>query len=185
VRTARTDERSVPVGWLLSALFVPVLLGPGVSAVFLYRLSRGLQRLRLSPLAYAVARLNHLVHGVEVPPTVSLGPGLTLSNPQGVVLHGEVVVGARCTIGGQVVLGVRKSGSRPAVGPPRIGNGVVIGAGAKLLGDVFVGDGAEIAAQSVVLVDVPAGAYVEGVPAVVIEGHGRATRRPAPPCGGG
>jgi serine O-acetyltransferase len=146
-------------------VLAPLMARPGAAAVLLYRVSRGLQRARLSPLAYAVARLNHLLHGLEIPPTVRIGPGLVLSHPQGVVLHGEVVIGARCTIGGQVVLGVRKSGSSPATGPPRLGNDVLVGAGAKLLGDVFVGDRAEIAAQSVVVADVPAGGFVQGVPA--------------------
>jgi serine O-acetyltransferase len=91
-----------------------------------------------------------------------IGPGLHLVHPVGVVIGGDVRVGAGCWIHQGVTLGC---GARS--GQPTLGDGVHVGAGAVVLGGVMVGDGAVIGAGAVVVSDVPAGATARGVPAVV------------------
>jgi serine O-acetyltransferase len=144
-----------------------VLARPGASAVVLYRLSRALYRAHLVPLAYVLARLNQVLHGIEIPPTVEIGPGFVIYHPSGIVLHGEVVVGARFRIHTGNVLGIRQSQGGTVLGPPTVGNDVLLGTGAKLLGGFHVGDGASVGANAVVVKDVPAGASAIGIPAVV------------------
>jgi serine O-acetyltransferase len=158
--------------WSRSLRTYAIVLGylavrPGASAVLVYRLSRALQKAHLSPLAYVLARLNHVVHGIEIPPTVDVGPGFVIYHPSGIVLHGECTVGARFRVHTGTVLGIREAGGGPVVGPPTVGDDVLIGAGAKLLGALHVGDGAHIGANAVLLQDVPPGGRATGVPATV------------------
>jgi serine O-acetyltransferase len=104
-----------------------------------------------------------VVTGADIPLMTKIGGGLLLPHPNGIVIHPDVVVGANCLIFQQVTLGM---GSLPGV--PTIGNHVDIGAGAKILGGVMVGDGARIGANSVVLSDIPPGATAVGSPARVL-----------------
>jgi serine O-acetyltransferase len=85
-------------------------------------------------------------------------------NGMGVVVNKGAVIGKRCSIGVHVVIGGRGLG-KP--GLPRLGNDVVVGAGAKILGAITIGDGAIIGANAVVLHDVPANALAVGVPAEI------------------
>lgn len=101
--------------------------------------------------------------GADLPFQVQVGPGLYLPHGgRGVVLHPSVRIGANVSLYHQVTVGV--SGSDQA---GVIGNDVFIGAGAKILGEITVGDDCRIGANAVVLRDVPAGATAVGVPAVV------------------
>lgn len=93
----------------------------------------------------------------------SIGRGLKLPHPGGVVIHPNAVVGEDCMIMQQVTIGQLASGDVPI-----IGNGVYVGAGAKILGKVVVGDKARIGANAVVLKDVPAGCTAVGVPARIL-----------------
>lgn len=88
-----------------------------------------------------------------------------LPHPNGVVIHPDARVGPNCLIFQQVTLGTLASGGAPIVGGP-----VNIGAGAKLLGQIVIGDHAKIGANAVVLVDVPAGAVEVGGPARCLPG---------------
>ena len=104
-----------------------------------------------------------VVAGAEIPLNcVKLGGGLLLPHPAGVVIHPDACIGDNCLIMQQVTIG---TGSRP--GLPRIGSNVNIYAGAKVLGGVLVGDGAEIGANAVVVRDVPPNCVAVGVPAMV------------------
>jgi serine O-acetyltransferase len=147
------------------------LVRPGVGAVVLYRISRAFMAAHLAPLAYVVARLNQVVNGIEIPPTVVIGPGLVIQHPSGIVLHGRVQLGARFYMHTGVVLGVRTGVGGATLGPPTCGDDVYLGAGAKLLGELHVGDGGQVGANAVLLVDVPAGASAVGVPARVAYGR--------------
>lgn len=103
------------------------------------------------------------VSGAEIPlNTYRIGGGLLLPHPQGVVIHPDSVIGPNCIVFQQVTIG---TGPRP--GTPRLGGHVDVGAGAKILGGVVIGDHAVIGANAVVVDDVPAGAVAVGVPAVI------------------
>jgi serine O-acetyltransferase len=116
-----------------------------------------------------VATLRHrfwsVVSGADIPSTCRLGGGLMLPHPNGIVIHPLVEVGPNCLIFQQVTIGAG-GGSRRGV--PKVGGHVDIGAGAKILGGITIGDNARIGANAVVTIDVPAGATAMGIPARIV-----------------
>lgn len=104
-----------------------------------------------------------IVTGADIPPNCRIGGGLLIPHPNGIVIHPEVEVGPNCLIFQQVTLGHAPSGL------PRIGGHVDIGAGAKVIGGLTVGDHARIGANAVVTTDIPAGATAVGNPARIID----------------
>jgi len=113
------------------------------------------------------ARLRHRVWSVvtasDIQPGVRLGERVRLPHPTGVVIHRNAVIGSDCMLMQQVTLGQRADGAAPVLGV-----GVYVGAGARVLGGVTIGDRARIGANAVVLIDVPPGCTAVGVPARVI-----------------
>lgn len=105
-----------------------------------------------------------VVTGAEIPIDGTLGGGLSIPHPNGIVIHPGVKIGPNCLIFQQVTIGTRDGG-----GLPTVGGHVDIGAGAKILGAVRIGDHARIGANAVVLRDVPAGKTAVGIPAIVLD----------------
>ena len=122
-----------------------------------------------------IARIRHTLWSVvtqsDVDLQATLGKGLMLPHPNGVVIHGEARIGDDCMIMQQVTVGMIDEGEVPV-----IGNRVYIGAGAKIIGKLIVGDGARIGANAVVVNDVPSNATAVGIPARIIR---RASAKPA------
>jgi serine O-acetyltransferase len=122
-----------------------------------------------------IARIRHTLWSVvtqsDVDLQATLGKGLMLPHPNGVVIHGEARIGDDCMIMQQVTVGMIDEGEVPV-----IGNRVYIGAGAKIIGKLTVGDGARIGANAVVVNDVPSNATAVGIPARIIR---RASAKPA------
>lgn len=143
-----------------------VAFRPGVQAVAFYRAAQWLARIGLRPLGQVVSMIGFYLTGAELPPRLSAGDGLTVYHPAGVVIHADARVGRNLRIHTGAVIGVRVGDGRQ--GAPVIGDDVLIGAGAKILGPVTVGDGARIGANAVVIGDVPAGHHAVGVPARVL-----------------
>lgn len=114
---------------------------------------------RLEVLRY---RFWSVVTGADIPLNSRLGLGLLLPHPNGIVIHPAADIGVNCLILQQVTIGTDGSSQ-----VPRIGNRVDIGAGAKILGGVVIGDHALIGANAVVVRDVPAWHVAVGVPATV------------------
>jgi serine O-acetyltransferase len=94
-----------------------------------------------------------------------IGEGLYIGHSGGTHINNEAVIGKDCDIGHQVTIGTSAMGRK---GAPVIGDGVYVGAGAKVIGKIKIGDGAKIAANSLVMSNVPSGATVMGVPARVV-----------------
>ena len=121
----------------------------------------------LSQIRRRIAVLRHrfwsVVCAADIPINSTLGGGLMLPHPTGIVLHPAAKVGVNCLLFQQVTLG---AGSKP--GLPVLGGHVDVGAGAKILGGVTIGDHARIGANAVVVDDVPAGATAIGIPARII-----------------
>ena len=134
----------------------------GSQVLLLSRLREAAARHGVPFVGSAVRRLQTALYGVEIGRDVRLGEGVLFLHPVGVVIGGDSQIGDRVTF-----LGSNTVGSINRGGYPRIGNDVIIGAGARVLGEVVIGDGAAIGANAVVLCDVPAGAVAVGVPAVV------------------
>lgn len=123
---------------------------------------RGPVALLARKLAVFRHRFWSAVTGADIPLNTRIGGGLRLPHPNGIVIHPSVTIGPNCLIFQQVTLGANFRGV------PVIGAAVDIGAGAKVLGPIVVGDHAMIGANSVVLKDVAAGTVVAGIPARVI-----------------
>jgi len=102
---------------------------------------------------------------MRLDPSAEIGPGLYISHSGGVHIHPDVVIGPNCNLTHNVTIGTSAMG-RPGV--PRIGDDVYIGTGATLIGDIKVGSGAKIAANTLVMNNVPSGATVMGVPGRVM-----------------
>jgi serine O-acetyltransferase len=115
-----------------------------------------------------IARARHVIWSVltqsDIAPEATLGRRLMIPHPNGVVIHEDAVVGDDCMIMQQVTIGMIQEGA-----VPRLGNNVYVGAGAKIIGKVNVGDGARIGANAVVTNDVPAHCTAVGVPARLIQ----------------
>lgn len=144
----------------------------GAWATAVYRFGRWSNEAAPRPLrsackaAYLVAfKAVESLAGISLPSRARIGRGLYIGHFGGIIIHPDVVMGERCNISQGVTIGVLGG---PRDGVPRLGNDVYIGAGAKVLGDITIGDGAVIGANAVVLKDVPAGATAVGVPARVI-----------------
>lgn len=140
---------------------------PGVHALFLHRLAHWLWHLRLRWLARFVAYFSRFLTGIEIHPGATIGRRFFIDHGMGVVIGETAEIGDDVTLYHGVTLGGTSwnKGKRH----PTLGNGVVIGAGAKVLGPISVGAGAKIGSNAVVVKEVPPGATAVGNPARVIE----------------
>jgi len=107
------------------------------------------------------------VSSADIPLSATIGGGLLLPHPNGVVIHPDAVIGPNCLILQQVTLGVTDGGA------PRVDGHVDIGAGAKLLGAIHIGAHARIGANAVVLCNVPSGSTAVGIPAKIVPSRDR------------
>jgi serine O-acetyltransferase len=136
--------------------FEIALLYPGPKAILSHRLAHALYRRRLHFLARLVSEVARWLTGIEIHPGAKIGRRLVIDHGMGLVIGETAEVGDDCILFHGVTLG----GTRfdPVKRHPTIGNGVMIGAGAKVLGPISVGDGARIGANAIVVKAVPAGA---------------------------
>lgn len=139
---------------------------PGLHAIMLHRISHSLWRSRLKWAGRFLSHITRWLTGVEIHPGAMIGKRLFIDHGMGIVIGETSTVGDDCTLYHGVTLGgtTWRKGKRH----PSLGNGVVVGAGAKILGPVKVGDKARIGSNSVVLKDVPSGATVVGIPGHVV-----------------
>ena len=140
-----------------------LLCYPGLHAVVWHRLSHALWTRRLRLLARFSSHLARWLTGIEIHPAARLGRRLVIDHGMGVVIGETAEVGDDCYFYHQVTLGVARTmgGKRH----PSIGNNVIIGAGAKVLGAITVGDNARIGSNAVVVDAVPKDTTVVGIPA--------------------
>ena len=148
------------------------LLYPGVHAIIYHRLANWLYRHDLRFLARAVSQWSRCWTGVEIHPGATIGHRLVIDHGMGIVIGETAEIGDDCLIYQGVTLGGtgKDSGKRH----PTIGNNVLIGSGAKVLGPFRVGDNARIASGAVVLREVPPNCTAVGVPAHVARLGGKA-----------
>ena len=140
---------------------------PGFHALQLHRVSHGLWRLRLRWFARFWSHLSRFLTGIEIHPGATIGRRVFIDHGMGVVIGETAEIGDDCTLYHGVTLGgvSWNKGKRH----PTLGRGVVVGAGAKILGPFTVGDGAKVGSNSVVVKAVPEGATVVGIPARIVE----------------
>jgi serine O-acetyltransferase len=145
---------------------LPTVLTLRFLATFLYRVSARAGS-SVPVLGSVLKQLNHAITGADIAWSARIGPGLVLWHPTGVVIGPRVVVGRDARVQQGITLGAARSRTGKD-GDPVLGDGVYVGAGARVLGPVRVGDRARIGANAVVLTDVPDDASAVGVPARII-----------------
>jgi serine O-acetyltransferase len=182
LRTLATDLRQKAL-WCYESdrwpALLKVLFTDGTPAMVFYRLMQWSGRYRLVPLEMLFNKLNAVCCNCIIGRGAEFGPGFVLIHSTGVVINGRVRGGANIHIEHQVTIGAERRQS------PVLGDGVFLGAGAKVIGAVTIGDGAKIGANAVVVHDVPAHATAVGVPARIIgiasEQVGKLDQAPAAP----
>jgi len=143
----------------------PMFFHPRLVPVCVMRLSSSCYSKGLKPIGAILSLFNTLVFKVEIPSRAKIGPGLVLPHPFGIVL-GSAKIGENVTIFQNVTLGARVfDGAYKLDTRPIIGDNVIIGCGAVVLGPITIGEGAVIAANSLSIKDVEPGEKVMGVPA--------------------
>lgn len=147
-----------------------VLCYSGLHAVWLHRLAHALYKRGLILLPRLISQFNRFLTGIEIHPGATIGEGFFIDHGMGVVIGETTEIGNNVTIYQGVTLG--GTGKDQGKRHPTIGNNVVIGTGAKILGPIKIGDYAKIGAGSVVLKDVPPHSTVVGVPGRVVAHKG-------------
>lgn len=162
--------------WCYESESVPALAKTlatdGTMAMILYRLMQSSRAHGLAPLEMVFNKMNTVLGGCIIGRGAEFGPGLVIIHSNGVVINGSVKAGANLHIEHQVTIGAERRQS------PEIGNDVFIGAGAKIIGAVKIGDGARIGANAVVVHDVPAHTTVVGIPARPVRRRGDEEKPP-------
>jgi serine O-acetyltransferase len=141
------------------------LLYPGPKAILLYRIANLFYSCRLYFLARFFCEVGRWMTGIEIHPGARIGSRLVIDHGMGVVIGETAEVGDDCVIFHGVTLGGTAFGNIKR--HPTVGDRVLIGAGAKILGPITLGNDSRVGANSVVVKDVPAGATVVGIPASI------------------
>lgn len=149
------------------SMFEVVTCYPGFHAMMMHRLSHYFWQHGFKWLARFTAHCGRWLTGIEIHPGAQIGKRFFIDHGMGVVIGETAVIGDDCTLYHSVTLGGTswKKGKRH----PTLHNGVVIGAGAKVLGPIEIGAGARVGSNSVVLKNVPPGATVVGIPAHIVD----------------
>lgn len=142
---------------------------PGVHALIIHRLSHWVWRRRFFWIARFISHISRWMTGIEIHPGATIGRRVFIDHGMGVVIGETAIIHDDCTLYHGVTLGGTSwnKGKRH----PTLEQGVVIGAGAKILGPITIGAGAKIGSNAVVVKDVPAGATAVGIPARILDGE--------------
>ena len=143
-------------------IFEVILLYPGFHALFAHRIAHFFYNIKLFFIARLISQLTRFFTGIEIHPGATIGKRLMIDHGMGIVIGETAVIGNDCVIYHQVTLG--GTGKEKLKRHPTIGNNVLIGAGAKLLGPINIGDNVKIGAGSVVLKSVEKNSTVVGFP---------------------
>jgi serine O-acetyltransferase len=139
---------------------------PGFHAILLYRFAHFLHQRNVPFFPRLLSQFTRLITGIEIHPQAQIGKGVFIDHGMGVVIGETAIIGDYCWIYQGVTLGGtgKESGKRH----PSLGKNVMVGAGAKILGNLRIGDNVKIGAGSVVLKDVPSQCTVVGIPGRIV-----------------
>lgn len=145
---------------------VEALLYPSLHAVVLHKMSHALYKRNITFFPRLISQFGRFISGIEIHPGATIGKGLFIDHGTGVVIGETAELGENVTLYQGVTLG--GTGKERGKRHPTLGNNVLVGVGAKVLGAINIGDNARIGANSVVLKDVPANTTAVGIPARVV-----------------
>ena len=147
-----------------------ILVYPGFHAVLLHRLSHALWKLRLRLIARILAHFTRFITGIEIHPAARIGKNLFIDHGMGIVIGETTIIGNNVTIFHGVTLGgLGIPSSASTKRHPTIGDNVILGTGAKILGNITVHSGAKVGPNSVVTTSVPANATIGNVPSRIVK----------------
>ncbi|MCY6369544.1 serine O-acetyltransferase EpsC [Clostridium ganghwense] len=144
-----------------------IILYPVVHVIIFYRIAHVLYNKKLFFLARLISQLGRFFTGIEIHPGAKIGKGFFIDHGMGVVIGETAEIGDNVTLYHGVTLG--GTGKETGKRHPTVGNNVIIGSGAKVLGPIFIGDNSKIGANSVVLKEVPENSTVVGIPGKVVK----------------
>jgi serine O-acetyltransferase len=147
-----------------------LLCYPGLHALFVHRFAHRLWRSGWLTLGRFVSHLGRFLTGIEIHPGARIGPGLFIDHGMGVVIGETTEIGVNCTLYQGVTLG--GTSLKKEKRHPTLGNHIVVGAGAKILGAITIGDHSRVGAGSVVVIEVPPYTTVVGIPGRVVQRSG-------------
>lgn len=164
---ARFKEEADTSGAL--RVLVRGMMSQGFQAILVYRFFRWfhIRGIPTQPFRFLFERLTEIMTGISIPAEADIGKGLRIHHFGGIIFHSRVKMGEHCTIYHGVTFGDKGGYGEP----PTVGNNVLVGTGAKILGDIYIGDNAIIGANAVVLKAVPNDVMVGGVPAKIIRNN--------------
>jgi serine O-acetyltransferase len=160
-------ERDPAVNNIIEVLFAYA----GLHAVIVHRFSHYLYKLGLRTIPRLISQLVRFFTGIEIHPGAKIGKGFFIDHGMGIVIGETTEIGDNVTLYQGVTLG--GTGKEKGKRHPTIGNNVMIGAGAKVLGSIKIGNDSQIGAGSVVLKDVPDNCTVVGIPGRIIQREGK------------
>lgn len=150
--------------------FEIIITYSGLHAILAYRISHWFFQKKYFTIARIISQISRFFTGIEIHPGAKIGKGLFIDHGMGVVIGETAEIGDNCLIYQGVTLG--GTGKDHGKRHPTLGNNVMVGAGAKVLGPFKVGDNAKIASNAVVLEEVPENATAVGVPARIVKRDG-------------
>ncbi len=142
---------------------------PGFQALLMHRIAHKLAYWKIPFLPRYISYWTRIFTGIEIHPRASIGNRFFIDHGEGVVIGETAIIGDDVLVYQQVTLG--GTGSEHGKRHPTLGNNVIVGAGAKVLGNITIGDNVRIGAGSVVIEDVPSNSTVVGVPGRVVQQH--------------
>lgn len=151
--------------------FEIILTYSGLHAVHSYRRAHWFYQHKCFTIARIISQMSRFFTGIEIHPGAKIGKGLFIDHGMGVVIGETTEIGDNCLLYQGVTLG--GTGKDKGKRHPTLGNNVIVGSGAKVLGPFYVGDNAKIAAGAVVLEEVPPNCTAVGVPARVVRRNGQ------------
>ncbi len=148
------------------SLLEVILLYPGYHAILNHRIAHIFYNLHLFFIARLISQFSRAITGIEIHPGAQIGKRLFIDHGMGVVIGETAIIGDDCLLYHQVTLGGMSSKDEKR--HPTLGNHVMVGTGAKILGNIHIGDNVKIGANCIVIHDVEAGKTVVGVPGQIL-----------------
>ncbi len=148
------------------SVFEVIFMYPGFHAIVLHRIAHSLWKLKIPILPRMISAFNRFLTGIDIHPGAQIGKRFFIDHGMGVVIGETTIIGDNVLLYQGVTLG--GTGKEKGKRHPTLGNDIVVGSGAKVLGNITVGDNVKIGAGSVVITNVPADSTAVGVPARIV-----------------